>query len=156
MSPNQLAAAVSDADRHLLATAHARQLEAVLATLPPDVAWPRAWEGDHVHGQAHVHEQAHVRAYWMQQWQQLSPVVQPVALSRLADGCTAVVGHQTVHALRGQLRHDGHPTQLYTSQEGLLQRIDANPLLKYGYATEAAPQGKTFSNRWFVKRLSLL
>ena len=122
MSPDTVPPAVSDADRYLIVTAYAgfnaRQLEAVLATMHPDVAWPRAWESDHVHGQAQV------RAYWTQQWQQISPVVKPVALSYLADGRTAVVVRQTVHDLHGKLLHEGQSTHVYTIREGLIQRMD--------------------------------
>lgn len=122
MQPDHLSAAVSEADRQLIAAAYAgfnaRQLEAVLATMHPDVAWPRAWESDHVQGYAQV------RAYWTQQWQEISPLVEPVALSRLPDGRTAVLVQQTVHDLSGKLLHDGQTRHLYTIREGLIQRMD--------------------------------
>ena len=115
-------ATVSDADRQLIATAYkgfnARQIDAVLATMHPDVAWPRAWEGDHVQG----YEQ--VRAYWTKQWQEVSPVVEPVELSRLPDGRTAVLVQQTVHDLSGKLLHEGQTIHIYTIREGLIQRMD--------------------------------
>ena len=125
MQPENLAPSVSAADRQLIAAAYsafnARQLDAVLATMHPDVAWPRAWEGDHVQGAAQV------RAYWAQQWQEISPVVEPVALSRLPDGRTAVLVQQTVHDLGGQLLHAGQTTHIYTIREGLIQRMDIQP-----------------------------
>jgi hypothetical protein len=122
MQSDNLSTTVADADRQLIATAYhgfnARQIDAVLATMHPDVAWPRAWEGDHVHG----YEQ--VRAYWTQQWQEISPIVKPVEVSRLPDGRIAVVVQQTVHDLDGQLLQEGHTTHIYTIREGLIQRMD--------------------------------
>ena len=122
MHPENPSATVSDADRQLIAAAYkafnARQIEAALATMHPDVAWPRAWEGDHVQGYAQV------RAYWTRQWQEISPVVAPVALSRLPDGRTAVLVQQTVHDLGGKLLHEGQTHHLYTIREGLIQRMD--------------------------------
>ncbi len=118
---------VSDADRQLIAAAYngfnARQIDAVLATMHPDVAWPRAWKGDHVQGYEEV------RAYWTQQWQEINPVVEPVELSRLPDGRTAVRVQQTVHDLSGKLLHEGQTIHVYTIQEGLIQRMDIQTVL---------------------------
>ncbi|RZK98028.1 MAG: nuclear transport factor 2 family protein [Hymenobacter sp.] len=122
MQPDNSSAAVSDADRQLIAAAYkafnARQIDAVLATMHPDVAWPRAWEGDYVQGDAQV------RAYWTQQWQEISPVVEPIELNRLPDGRTAVLVQQTVHDLRGKLLHEGQTSHVYTIRQGLIQRMD--------------------------------
>lgn len=122
MQPDHFSTAVSDADCQLIDTIYngfnARQIEAVLATMHPEVAWPRAWEGDHVHGQEQV------RVYWTQQWQEINPVVKPVSISYLADGRTAVLVHLVVHDLHGQLLQDGQTTHLYTIRDGLIQRMD--------------------------------
>jgi hypothetical protein len=122
MHPEDLATSVPAADRQLLAATYrafnARQLEAVLATLHPDVAWPRAWEGDHVRGVGQV------RAYWTQQWQEISPVVEPLELTRLPDGRIAVLVQQTVRDLSGQLLQAGQTRHIYTIREGLIQRMD--------------------------------
>ncbi|TVT39339.1 nuclear transport factor 2 family protein [Hymenobacter setariae] len=126
MQPDNLSTAVSDADRQLITAAYdafnARQIDAVLATMHPDVAWPRAWEGDHVQGYAQV------RAYWTQQWQEINPVVEPVAISRLPDGRAAVLVQQTVHDLNGKLLHEGQTRHIYTIREGLIQRMDIQPV----------------------------
>ena len=115
-------AAVPEAERQLITTAYsgfnAREIDTVLATMHPDVAWPRAWEGDHVQGYTQV------RAYWTQQWQEISPVVEPVEVSRLPDGRTAVLVQQTVHDLSGKLLHEGQTLHIYTIREGLIQRMD--------------------------------
>nr|GFC82635.1 hypothetical protein [Tanacetum cinerariifolium] len=78
----------------------------------PAVVWPRAWEGDYVQGHAQV------RTYWTQQWQEISPSVEPVEVSRLPDGRIAVLVRLTVWDLSGKLLQelqtrvnstDGHP-----------------------------------------------
>ena len=126
MQPDNLSTTISDADRQLIAAAYnafnARQLDEALATMHPAVAWPRAWEGDHVQGAAQV------RTYWTQQWQEISPVVEPMELSRLPDGRTAVLVQQTVHDLSGKLLHEGQTIHVYTIREGLIQRMDIQPV----------------------------
>lgn len=120
--PDNFSAAVSDADRQLIAAAYkafnAREIAAVLATMHPDVVWPRAWEGDYVRG----HEQ--VRAYWTQQWQEVNPLVEPVEVRRLPDGRTAVLVQQTVQDHSGNLLHEGPTRHVYTIREGLIQRME--------------------------------
>jgi hypothetical protein len=122
MQSDDLSTTVSDADSQLIATVYngfnSRQIDTVLAAMQPDVAWPRAWKGDHVQGYAQV------RAYWTQQWQEISPVVQPMELSRLPDGRVAVLVQQVVHDLSGKLLHEGQTIHVYTIREGLIQRMD--------------------------------
>lgn len=121
-TPDNFSTAVSDADRQLIAAAYqafnARTIEAVLATMHPDVVWPRAWEGDYVQG----HEQ--VRAYWSQQWQALNPLVEPVEVRSLPDGRTAVLVQQTVRDLSGNLLHEGPTLHVHTIREALIQRME--------------------------------
>ncbi|MGH9765311.1 MAG: nuclear transport factor 2 family protein, partial [Blastocatellia bacterium] len=44
---------------------NARDIDAVLAALHPEVDWPNGWEGGRVHGHAEV------RDYWTRQWKEL-------------------------------------------------------------------------------------
>ncbi len=52
---------------------NARDIDAALATMAPDVAWPKAFKGGFAHGHAAV------RAYWTEQWSEIDPRVEPAA-----------------------------------------------------------------------------
>ncbi|HWE86592.1 MAG TPA: nuclear transport factor 2 family protein [Terracidiphilus sp.] len=97
---------------------NARRLDAVLALMQPDVAWPNGWEGGYVHG----HEG--VRDYWTRQWAVLDPHVEPVAIRQEADGRMAVEVHQVVRDREGKLLADTMVRHVYTLRGGLIERMD--------------------------------
>ncbi len=108
--------------RDLIRTAYAgfnaRDIPAVLATFHPQVRWAKAWEGDYATG----HDE--VRAYWLRQWQDLNPQVEPTGLRERADGRLEVAVHQVVHDMQGQLVFEGPVKHIYTLQDGLLKQMD--------------------------------
>ena len=59
--------------RAAYAAFNARDIDAALALMTPDVAWPKAFKGGFVRGTEEV------RAYWTQQWSEINPHVEPVA-----------------------------------------------------------------------------
>lgn len=74
--------------RRLYASFNARSIDAVLASLAPDVVWANGMEGGHVVG----HEG--VRSYWQRQFSQIRSSVTPVAIDPGADGRVRVQVHQ--------------------------------------------------------------
>jgi ketosteroid isomerase-like protein len=97
---------------------NARDIDAVLAHLHPDVDWPNAWEGGRVHGHAGVRE------YWTRQWQQIDSRADPVAVRTLDDGRVAIDVDQTVRDLAGALIAQNRVTHVYTIRDGLITRMD--------------------------------
>ena len=79
--------------RAAYAAFNARDIDAALATMTPDVAWPRAFKGGFVEG----HEA--VRAYWTEQWGEIDPHVEPVAFHAEEAGRILVEVHQVVRDL---------------------------------------------------------
>lgn len=119
-----MSARLSPAEQLLAATYaafNARDVDAALATLHPDVDWPNGWEGGRVSGRAEV------RAYWLRQWESLDPRVTPVGFSVEADGRTAVAVRAVVRERGGALLFDGTVTHVYTLAEGLIRRMDIRP-----------------------------
>jgi hypothetical protein len=108
--------------RELLTRAYAafnaRDIDAVLAVMHPDVDWPNAWEGGRVVGHSGVRE------YWARQWGVLDPTVEPVAFATDAQGCTIVTVHATVRDLEGRVLSDGMVEHVYTFEDGLIRRMD--------------------------------
>src|SRR5215212_3447288 len=86
---------------------NARDIEAVLAALADGVHWPNAWEGGGLVGHAAV------RDYWRRQWQEIDPIVTPVAVEERSDGAVAVRVHQVVRALDGTILSEGDVVHVY-------------------------------------------
>jgi SnoaL-like domain len=90
----------------------------MLAALHHDVNWPNAWEGGRLHGKEAV------AAYWVRQWKEIDPRVEPVSVDNQLDGRVAVGVHQAVHALDGSLLSDGRVLHVYEMKDGLVARMD--------------------------------
>src|SRR5918994_4487194 len=93
--------------RDLYASFNARDIEAVVALMAPDVDWPNAWGGGRLHGiQA-------VRDYWTRQFAAIDGRVGPTAIEVDGDIVTVTV-HQTVRDKQGELLDDRQVTHTYT------------------------------------------
>jgi hypothetical protein len=97
---------------------NARNVDAVLAMLHPDVLWANGMEGGHVHGHDGV------RAYWARQWTMIDPHVEPVDFRAKGDGVVTVEVHQTVRDLGGNLLSDRRVGHVFQIQDGLIRRFD--------------------------------
>jgi hypothetical protein len=109
-------------ERELLTEAYrafnARELEAALATMHPDVEWPNGMEGGYVYG----HEG--VRAYWTRQWQQIDPHVAPQRFERDEAGRTVLAVHQVVRDMMGSLLMDKMLQHVFTIENGLIRKME--------------------------------
>lgn len=103
-----------------LYTAFSRHdIDAVVATLHPDVDWPDVLAGARRHGRDDVH------AYWTDQLKLIRPEVTPVAFAEQPDGRIAVQLLQIVHNLEGQIWSEGLVTHTYSFDDaGLITRMD--------------------------------
>ncbi len=88
-----------------------RRIDAILAHLHTDVAWPNGWEGGYVTG----HDE--VRAYWVRQWQQINPKVDPISFTIRPGGQIAILVHQVIHDAAGQLLSDDTLTHTYSIED---------------------------------------
>lgn len=71
----------TDLLRAAYAAFNARDINAALAVMSADVAWPKAFKG----GVARGHEE--VRAYWTEQWAEVDPHVDPgPSITRVPGG----------------------------------------------------------------------
>jgi nuclear transport factor 2 (NTF2) superfamily protein len=94
---------------------NARDIDAVLEVLHPDVDWPNGWEGGRERGREAV------RAYWMRQWAEIDPKVEPTDMVALADGRIRVHVHQVVRDHEGRLISDGMTIHDYRfTDDGLI------------------------------------
>ena len=108
--------------RTAYAAFNARDLDAALALMTPDVHWPRAFKGGFVRGSEAV------RAYWTKQWSEIDPHVEPVAFHPEESGQVLIEVHQVVRDLAGAVLTDEHVVHRFTLERGLIQTMEVCPL----------------------------
>ncbi len=79
-----------------------------------EVEWPNAWEGGQLRGKAAI------RAYWLRQWREIDPHVEPVAITTRADGTVAVDVEQVVRQLDGTIVSESRVVHVYAFRDGLI------------------------------------
>jgi hypothetical protein len=109
-------------EREILRSAYrdfnARNIDAVISQMHPEVEWANGMEGGHVHGKDEV------RTYWTRQFTTLNPQVDPVQIQSGTDGSWVVRVHQVVHDQKGNLLLDTTVYHTYRFREGLIARMD--------------------------------
>ena len=98
---------------------NARDIDAAVELMHPEVDWPNAWEGGRVIGQAAV------RDYWNRQFAVISGKVEPEKFTEESDGSITVDVHQVVHDTKtGELLSDSRVRHRYWLEGGLITRMD--------------------------------
>lgn len=108
---------------------NARDIDAALILMAPDVAWPKAFKGGFVSGPDEV------SAYWKEQWSEINPHVEPVAFHRDDTGQVLVEVHQVVCDFAGAALVDEHVGHRFTIEQGLIQAMEICPLPLSGHVT---------------------
>jgi ketosteroid isomerase-like protein len=101
---------------------NARDIDAVLAMMHPEVDWPNVIESRREHGHAAV------RRYWTHQFGLIDSRVVPTGFSEDDQGRLVVDVHQRVRDAAGELIADQHVQHLYTFRDGLIARMDVREL----------------------------
>lgn len=101
---------------------NARDIDAILTILHPDVDWPNGWEGGRVYGREGV------RDYWTRQWAAINPRVEPVGFDMDETGRTIVKVHQEVRDLEGNLIAEGEVEHVYRIEDGLITSMEIREL----------------------------
>ncbi len=107
--------------RAAYAAFNARDIDAALALMTPDVEWPRAFKGGFVRGPKEI------RAYWTEQWSEVSPQVEPVAFHPEEGGRILVKVHQIVRDLAGAVLADEYVGHRFALERGLIRRMEVCP-----------------------------
>jgi hypothetical protein len=104
--------------KNAYAAFNARDIDAILHVMHPEVKWSKAWEGDYANG----HDE--VSAYWQRQWKEIDPKVTPVGFRERENGTLEVEVYQLVKDLGGNTLFDGKVMHVYVIADGLLQKMD--------------------------------
>lgn len=97
---------------------NARNIEAILSRMHPEVEWANGMEGGHVHGRDAV------RDYWTRQFTIVNPHVEPLSIEPDKRGRWLVEAHQVVHDTAGNLPRDVIVYHWYLFRDGLIARMD--------------------------------
>ena len=96
---------------------NARDIEAALASMHPDVIWANGLEGGHVHGRDGV------RDYWTRQWAMMDSRAEPTGFSIGEDGTVYVEVHLTARDLHGNASFDEKASHVFQIEDGLIRRL---------------------------------
>jgi hypothetical protein len=97
---------------------NARDVDAALATMHPEVDWPNAIDGGRVRGREEL------RRYWMRQFETADPRVEPRAIEEDERGALTVEVHQLIRNLQGTVLVDRPVLHEYRFEAGLIRRMD--------------------------------
>ena len=97
---------------------NAREMEAILASLHPEVVWANGMEGGYVHGRSGVRE------YWTRQWAMIDPRVEPINFTEGDEGAIEVEVHQVVRDLEGRILLDKTVGHIFHLESGFVRRFD--------------------------------
>jgi hypothetical protein len=95
-----------------------RDIDGALKLMTQDVSWPKASEGGKVIGKDEI------RAYWIRQWSEFDPHVDPLAITEEAGGKTHVRVHQVVKSLQGDVLSDSEVLHVFTVNRGLIAAME--------------------------------
>ncbi len=112
-----------------------RDIDRALALMSENVSWPKASEGGRVVGKEEI------RAYWIRQWQEFDPHVEPLEVIDRKGGTTDVKVHQLVKSLGGDVLSDSEVWHVFTIANGLIERMD----LKESESSSNAAPSAAFS-----------
>jgi hypothetical protein len=104
--------------RQLYAAFNAKDIDAVLARMQPDVDWPDMLENRRLIG----HDA--VRAYWLRQFEIIDPAVEPRDVVEHNGTELVVEVHQVVRNLQGDILSDQVVRHVYTLRNGLIAAMD--------------------------------
>ncbi|MGH7859454.1 MAG: nuclear transport factor 2 family protein [Candidatus Binatia bacterium] len=98
---------------------NARDIDAALAAMHPDVDWPNGMDGGRVHGRSAV------RDYWTRQWTVIDPHVEPLGFEIDEAGRTVVRVQQTIRNPAGRVLKDEVVEHAYELEDDLIRRMDS-------------------------------
>src|SRR5918997_6103273 len=120
MNDQPTSADVQELLRRAYTAFNARDIDAVLSMMHPDVQWPNGMEGGYVYGHDGV------RAYWTRQWRLVDPFVEPQAFSSEPDGRILVEVHQRVLDKDGGTLLERRGEHIYNLPDGTLPPTGKN------------------------------
>lgn len=112
---------IEDLLRRAYAAFNARDIDAALDLMHPDVDWPNVIDGTRIHGHAAV------RDYWERQFASIDVHVEPQSFSLAPDGSVVAEVHQLVRDRTGVVTADRRVQHVYRFRDGLVAHMEVRP-----------------------------
>ena len=103
--------------RSLYEAFNAREVDACLAAMTPDVDWANGWEGGRVVGRDAV------RDYWQRQWAEINSTAEPTTVTERPDGTIEVVVQLLARDMEGNVLYDEQGRHVYEFRGDLVERM---------------------------------
>jgi ketosteroid isomerase-like protein len=100
---------------------NARDIDAALEHMHPDVSWANGMEG----GFALGHEE--IRQYWQRQWEYIDPHLQPIQCDATEPGQVVVEVHQIIRDLLGNIISIKNVQHVFWFEDGRIRAMRVNP-----------------------------
>jgi ketosteroid isomerase-like protein len=100
---------------------NARDIDAALEHMHPDVSWANGMEG----GFALGHEE--IRQYWQRQWEYIDPHLQPIQCDTTEPGQVVVEVHQIIRDLLGNIISIKNVQHVFWFEDGRIRAMRVNP-----------------------------
>jgi hypothetical protein len=94
-----------------------RDIDTAIAHLGPSVDWPNMTTGGRVAGRTGV------RDYWLRQWQESNPRVEPMKIDAADDGTVHVLVDQLVRGLDGKVLVNRQVEHVYEFEGPFISRM---------------------------------
>jgi ketosteroid isomerase-like protein len=104
--------------RRAYSSFNARDIEAAVVLMAPDVTWPDVADGGFVHGRDGVRE------HWSAQFGDVVARIEPLEFRPRPDGRMAVLVRQVVRSMDGEPISDERLTHVYAFADELIERMD--------------------------------
>jgi ketosteroid isomerase-like protein len=102
---------------HLYQAFNARDADGAIEHLAPGVDWPDVRSNTRIHGRDAV------RAYWLKQWKEIDPRVEPMKMDFARDGTVRVLVDQLVRSLDGKILSNKQIQHVYEFDGPFIARM---------------------------------
>lgn len=110
----------ADLVRQAYSAFNARDVDAAVALMDPDVDWPNVPDGGYVHGQEQV------RKHWREQFRQADPRIEVAGIAEKSDSRVEAHVRQIVRGLDGSKLSDDHAVHVFTIAGNRIKRMEVS------------------------------
>jgi NAD(P)-dependent dehydrogenase (short-subunit alcohol dehydrogenase family) len=107
-----------DLVRQAYSAFNARDIEAGVALMDPEVDWPNVPEGGFIHGRDQV------RRHWREQFHRVDPRIEVAGIAEKSDGSVEAHVRQIVRGLDGAKLSDEHAVHVFTIAGDRIKRME--------------------------------
>lgn len=102
---------------------NARDIDAVIGYMHPEVSWANGMEGGFVSGRDEI------RQYWQKQWEYIDPHLKPMQCDATESGQVVVEVHQIIRDLLGNIISIKNVQHVFWFEDGYIRAMRVVPVI---------------------------